>query len=318
MTPLSEIVQSFISFTASVDHPTDAITFDTTSWQRYDCPFSSKGNQNVSYKAHSDGRPCIKIQCHKCFPKTITHKFEKSFHQTQAQKSEMLCTVEKRKAAQHREYEIALKNMRTKWDSATPCIEHPYFTRKCLRLEKTDDLRITSNGKILCPIRLITGELIDTQSIPNVGKKKFYYGLSPKNGFHLFGSIEDGDDILLAEGIATSLTIRKSLNKPVICVYGKHFDDIAQVISKAYPSTNMVYCCDLASPDEKYTSQDNAKKAIALVGGRICLPDFSMILTELRPDIPRSDYNDLLILLVASGFNKTAAFEQIRQQLINI
>ena len=87
------------------------------------------------------------------------------------------------------------------------------------------------------------------------------------------------------------------------------------IIAKAYPNNRLIYCCDVPSDGEKITSEDNAYKAVALVGGNICLPDFSSIPDTLRPEIKRSDYNDLFVLLMEQGNSRAEALSTLNEQL---
>ena len=316
--PLSDIEESFKQSLDSIGHPLAVeMKFDTQNWQRFDCPLAAKGNLNVAYKCHSDGRPVLKIQCNKCHPKVISFKFGGHFQFTPIQRQEMQVEVEKRRAEQAEQREAALKAMRDAWDNAKPCLGHPYFARKALAVSESDGLRLDALVRVLCPVRLLSGALVSLQSIPLKGIKKFYASVSPKNGFHVFGSIEAHDEIFFGEGVATCLSIKNAVQKPVICVYGKHFDSIAPIIAKAYPNKQFIYCCDLPSAGEKVTSEDNARKAIALVGGSYVLPDFSMIPADLKPEISRSDFNDLYCLFIEQGKTKAAANDILRQQIQN-
>lgn len=292
-----DIEQSFKKSLDSIDHPLiGEMKFDTQNWQRYDCPTSSKGNANVAYKAHTDGKPCLKVQCHKCHARPLVYKYGNKLEMTPFQYEEMQQKAKLKKAIDVKQRSKAIAEINVIWQNAKPCIRHAYFERKCLSITESDGLKLDVEGRILCPIRLITGELVSLQKIPVIGKKKFHFGTSSKNGFCIFGSIEAHDEIFFAEGIATSLTVRDAVNKPVICVYGKHFSDIAPIIRKTYPDKRFVYCCDLPSKGEKVTSEQDARKAISLAGGRIRLPDFSSIPNDLAPEISRSDFNDLLVL----------------------
>ena len=84
-------------------------------------------------------------------------------------------------------------------------------------------MRLDPYGNILCPVRLITGEIITTQMIPVQGKKRFYTGLPSKNGFHVFGTIETDKDIYFAEGVATAKIINESINKSCYLCLWKTF-----------------------------------------------------------------------------------------------
>lgn len=314
-----DIERHFKDCLAHLGHPLDDnIVFDNENWRRFDCPTSAKHNKNASYRAHSDLNPVpvLKFECHKCSIKeNFAYTECDSSKITPSEYAEIQLEAAKRKLEQETRSQVALKIMRAQWDSAKPCVSHAYFDRKLITLTAADGLRLDSFGDILCPARLITGEVITTQTIPARGKKRFYTGIPSKNGFHVFGTIEPDQDIYFAEGIATAKTISESTKDPVICVYGKRFNSIAPIIAKAHPNSRLIYCCDLPSDGEVITSENNARRAIALVGGHICLPDFSNIPHDFRPEIKRSDYNDLLVLLITNGLNRTAALDIVRQQL---
>src|SRR5690606_16478060 len=125
--------------------------------------------------------------------------------------------------------------------------------------------------------------------------------------------------IFFGEGIATCLTIREALGMPVICVYGKRFDSIAKIIRDSHPRAKLIFCCDISiNPNERITSEDNAKKAIALVGvsGGYVLPDFATleITSEEAAERNLTDFNDLFSELLRSGLERKAALDRVRHQ----
>lgn len=313
-----DIEQHFKERLAHLSHPLeDNIVFDSQNWQRFDCPTSGKNNKNASYRAHSDLNPVpvLKFECYKCDIKENI-PYTAIQHDVSAQeRQEIQLQANKRKAEQEKLSIAASKTMLAQWDKAKPCLNHGYFDRKLLTITEQDGLRLDASGNILCPIKSITGEILTTQTIPLQGKKRFHTGLTRKNGFHIFGLIKPNSTIYFAEGVATALTIREATQKAVICVYGKCFDVIAPIIAQAYPNSQLIYCCDLPSQDEKHTSEDNAQKAIALIGGNICLPDFSKIPDTLKADIKRSDYNDLLVLLLEQEKSRAKAINILKDQL---
>jgi putative DNA primase/helicase len=314
-----DIDRHFKDSLANLNHPLDeSIIFDTPNWQRMDCPTSPPNNKSASYRAHSDLNPVpvLKFECHKCgIKENISYKGCETSIITPQEQAEIQLQAIKRKREQEVQSETSLNAMRAKWDGAKPCMAHPYFYRKRLMITPADGLRLDSSGNILCPVRLITGEVITIQSIPAQGKKRFYAGLPSKAGFHVFGSIEADKDIYFAEGIATAKIIHESIKKPVICVYGKRFNSIGPIVAKAYPNSRLIYCCDPPSDGEVIASEDNALKAIDLVDGSLCLPDFSNIPETLQPGIKRSDYNDLFVLLMEQGKSRADALTILKNQL---
>lgn len=317
MNSLPEIDQKFKNFFSSVKHPISGdIKFDC-DWQSFPCPESTNSKTSARYRAFSDGTPTILLHCHKC---GITEKFSyKSHPHVKLPESERQIMMIEKAERERIEAENALEAMKKLWNQSKPCNHHPYFGLKQVVILETDGFR-TDGGTLLCPVYLITGVLTSIQriywnNIENKFEKRFLKDTSPKYGFHILGKLETHDEIYFAEGPATAITIHNATNKPVICVYGKRFNDIAPIIAKIHLGKQLIFCVDVASKDEIETSENNAQKAISLVGGYACLPCFSMILSNLKPEIPRSDFNDLFVLLLANGLSKEQAHSEICRQL---
>ena len=325
MTPSLE--QTFKDSLIAVNHPLDTrMLFDTPNFVRYRCPHTSKSNIDAGYIAKTDRYPTLIFVCNRCSPEHQSFSLKSNHSQAYSseQREQFKETAKKKTEAREKQRAAAIQQVNAIWDKATSCISHIYFEHKQVLVSKADGLRIDVDGNLLLPIRLmdvIDGKIIAFQKVywdKNKFEKRFKS--SPKNGFHLLGAIEDHDTIFFAEGIDDCLSIREAVKQPVICVYGKKFRDIAPIIAKAYPDKKLIYCCDLVSEAELknpkiMTSEDNAKQAIVLVGGTYVLPDFSEIPSELQPDIKRSDFNDLFMLLMAKGLERTAALDTVRQQI---
>lgn len=321
MSSLPEIGQQFKNFLTSVNHPVIGdINFDS-GWQSYQCPESKNSKTSARYRAHSDGTPTLIFNCHRCGVKeNYSYKCHPQEYKLDTTRQHPQGNRVEKDRLKAESYKKAFESMNQLWDDSKPCENHPYFDLKQVTISETEGFRVTTDGTLLCPIRNVSGELISIQRIYwNSGEgrfeKRFFKGLSPKHGFHLLGKLEADRKIYFAEGIATSLTIHKATDRPTICVYGKHFSEIAPLILDAYPNTKFVFCCDIPSENEKVTSEGDAQNAISNTGGVVCLPDFSRISKSLRPEIPRSDFNDLSMLLLAKGLSRAQAHEVIYRQL---
>lgn len=311
-----EIENDCKNFLQTIDHPiSGTLEIDSGKWHRFDCPHARCGNKNVAYKVYIDHPPGIQVKCHKCHADVLYHQFEGEFEHLRINTAEL----KKKRAEDEKEKkikkEIALKRMQCDWENAKPCDAHPYFEKKHLTITIEDGLRKDIHNQIICPVRKIEGELISTQAIPLVGKKKFKSDCSPKGGFHFFGDIANSETIYFAEGIATAKTIHLATNQATICVYGKHFSDIAPILREHFKDKPFVYCCDVPTPGEAVTSKSNAAKARKLSGGKYCLPDFSAIDESVRPEIARSDFNDLYCLLLAQGKSQEEALAKVGAQV---
>lgn len=315
-----ELETEFKACLMSIGHPLSSeMQFDTPKWQSYACPGSKRNKSSAGYRAHSDGVVNIEFQCKRCgiqqnfFIGTTRKLSSDQYQQIKDRKAEQLRidTVSRLKAIEGLKQELATSLL---------CTSHPYLEKKQCKIANDDGFYIGTRGELLCPVKNIKNELISLQAIywyetNKEFKKIFRRDTSPKNGFLILGVIDNSNEMYFAEGIATCLSIKEAINKPVICVYGKNFDSIAPIIANAYPHKRCIYCCDLSSKNEHVTSQDNANKAISLIGGIYVLPDFSMIPNDFMPEISRSDYNDLFVLLIAKGLNRTAALDIVRQQI---
>lgn len=315
-----DMEQFFKSCLTNINHPLNKpIIFDTPDWQRYPCPESRESKTSARYLAHSDGVPVLKFQCMRCEIKQNFAYKNDTFKLTPLQRYSMQLESEKHRASQASlqaaNRSKALIEIQTIWDSSKPCLQHEYFKRKQITVTEADGLRLDNQNRIRCPLRNINGDLISIQTIPVKGKKLFHKNTSVGEGFHVLGAIEAHSEIFFAEGIATGLTLKEIVQRPVIVCYGKRFDSIAPIIAKAYPDKRFVFCCDLPSEGERVTSEDNAKKAQLICGGFICLPDFSEIPIELKPEIARSDFNDLICLLLTHGETRDDALQEVRRQI---
>jgi phage/plasmid primase-like uncharacterized protein len=312
----------------SIGHPLDGkVAFDTMDWQRYACSHSKNSKTTAGYRAHSDGVPSIKVSCMKC---DINQSFSYSIsndYQTSIQRNNLRQEIALKKAklleqaaAERTKILAKIKHI---WLQADSCLNHPYLEYKQVTIPENSHLRITADGTLLCPVFSIKKQLVTIQkifwdSIESKFKKRFYKGATPKNGGLTFGDITATNTIYFAEGIATALTIHEATNIAVICTYGKHFDDLADILKRTISDKQFIYCCDIPSQGELSTSEDNAKKAISVAGGSYVLPDFSNIPNELYLDIHRSDFNDLFVLLILNGKTRSAALSEIQRQLTNI
>lgn len=307
------IEQSFRNYLNYIGHPLDgSIQFDTTGWPRYSCPHSSdKHNQDVAYKAHSDGIPALKVKCHKCHPDVIIHKYESAkydvdwsnFSKIKIQKSESNID--------------GLNYLMNTFKTAIPCENHDYFIKKHVKITKNDSFKIrSSDNALLCPIYSISGDLISGQKILQDGKKRFFKNTTPKAGFHILGSLEGATEFILAEGIATALTIRESLNQPVICVYGKsNFTSVSNALQDKYQHVRFKFICDLDADSGSEKSALNAISSLEVNIHTLVLPDFTIIPKSLRPEVDRSDFNDLFVLLLALGSSRNDALLEVKRQI---
>lgn len=327
-----EVERFFKDCLAKEGHPIDAplkASTKASNFTRFSCPHKSGKNKHAAYKAYFDGKPTLFFQCHACATGGMKFTFKKELSADERKEYAKKMEEQRLKNISYEkkfkeERASALRAIITEWNSAKPCVTHPYLKLKQVTVTEADDLRINAKGNLLCPIRSITGDIISLQRIywdkvKNKFEKRFFTGLS-SNGFHVLGKLEGCETIYFGEGIATCLTIREASNAPVICVYGKRFDSIAKIIHEKYPRAKLIFCCDISTnPNERSTSKDNARNAITLIGTNslYLLPNFAA-LEMTRDEMSESnltDFNDLFSELLKSGIERKAALGIVRQQI---
>lgn len=301
----------------------------SSGFVRFSCPNKSGKNQHAAYKAFFDGLPTLLFQCHACGTGVMKFTFKMEFSSKERQNHTQKMEEQRLKnnAAEKKAKEDnaqAFRAMIEEWRSAKPCVNHPYLKLKQVTVSEADGLKINSKGNLLSPIRSISGEMVSLQRIyldkvKNKFEKRFFNGLS-STGFHVLGELEGCDTIYFGEGIATCLTIREASGAPVICAYGKRFDSIAKIVRDKHPRAKLIFCCDISTnPNERNTSEDNAKKAIAIIGvnSSFVLPNFATLrISEEEMAVSNlTDFNDLFSVLLRSGLERKTALGRVRHQL---
>src|SRR5579872_7021329 len=172
-------------------------------------------------------------------------------------------------------------------------VNHPYFNKKhvelCSGLYHYKDKR--ENDPIVVPFKDINDEIKTVQFIPTAGNKPFlnkpytYIG-----AFFKIGDFKDGDQIYLAEGLATALTIWMAYDKKITVVsFGSanNMKHVVDVLSKEFPNLKMIICLD----------DNNAayKQALKLENPRCSfrIPSFDEFKYEANEEQP-SDFNDII------------------------
>lgn len=104
-----------------------------------------------------------------------------------------------------------------KWESLEDAVEHPYLERKGV---KAFGLKIDGD-RLVTPIRDADDKLCSLQYIPaDPEKPKMYEKGGQKTGnFHILGSIEGAEAVLVAEGYATAASLHMATGLPVVEVF---------------------------------------------------------------------------------------------------
>ena len=148
----------------------------------------------------------------------------------------------------------------------------------------------TSEVSLIVPASDIGGATWSLQIIANDGRKRFYPGGKLHGHFCPIGLQGEPEKILIAEGVATALTLREDTGLPVITAFNaNNLVPVAESIRWKYASVDILICGDDDHATEGNPGRTKAIEAAARCGGDWVLPDFS--------GLPRgekdTDFNDL-------------------------
>jgi putative DNA primase/helicase len=222
---------------------------------------------------------------------------------------------------------FAALRARSQWNGARAVLKPgeacPYLQRK--GVEHDQGLRYFADGTLVVPMvhydvtedqekdPKYTGphRLVGLQKIAPDGTKRFNKGMWKEGAACRLGKKpKDGDVLLIAEGVATALSIRQALERahPVFVAFDCYnLLPVGRILRTLYPKSPIVFCAD----DDSMSNPDNpggtrARAAADAIGvAMVASPDFSML--EAAPEgNPCTDFNDLHL---------AAGLEQVRAQV---
>ena len=125
---------------------------------------------------------------------------------------QFIAKAETKKNLTHIKYNKSLNTLK----SLDLAQSHPYLNDKCV--DPCEGLYLGKDyagvDSVVVPFRDING-VLQTGQYVHAGPKPFFTGSSTLGAFFTIGSFKDGDNVYLAEGLATALTIWMALGKSV-------------------------------------------------------------------------------------------------------
>lgn len=172
---------------------------------------------------------------------------------------------EKRNAAQTAAHLNTAKEVQAIWKNAKPVpLDHPYIKRK--GLSSTHGAKLFGDIIIL-PMFDAMGTLWSFERIFPSGEKKGWKGGKRKGNFWLIGDPKESNQIIIAEGFATAVTIQEQTGCPVVVAYGAHgLVPVTGIIRDLFSDKTIIIASD---NDENKVSQTNAFKAQKEFGCRV-------------------------------------------------
>ena len=146
------------------------------------------------------------------------------------------------------------------WKAARAQGDSPYLKKK--GVEGDTGLRYTTEGTLLVPmIRYDVSEdaaadpaedaprrLVGLQKIAPDGEKRFNKGMAKDGAACRIGQkLKDGQPVLIAEGLATALSIRMAIERahPVFVAFDAgNLAPVARILRKLYPKSPILFCAD--------------------------------------------------------------------------
>jgi putative DNA primase/helicase len=192
---------------------------------------------------------------------------------------------------------LAANRAQSQWNAARWGGDAPYLKRKGVAPQK--GLRHFADGTLLVPMIDYAAEpplLRGMQKIAPDGSKRFSAGMAKAGTMCRFGKPRDGDPLLVAEGIATALSVREALSHeegktPTVFVAFdcNNLAPAGRVLRKLFPSSPIVFCADDDWKTEGNPGRVKALEIAAEVGNAVvCWPVW---IGERDP--AWTDFNDL-------------------------
>lgn len=204
-------------------------------------------------------------------------------------------------AEYHQRADQAARDARALWDSASDEGESPYLQRKGVQGHGVRYLAGAEGCTLIVPMRDAAGELQNVQRIapakPANGdpEKRFMAGGKKSGLWHLIGSTEGADALLIGEGYATCATAHEATGRPVAVAFDAgNLVHVARALRDLYPALALVVCGDDDSATEAKTGKNPGREKAA-TAARAVLTESGPAGVVFPEGLPNggSDFNDL-------------------------
>jgi len=209
------------------------------------------------------------------------------------------------RAAQEAEYQrradMAARDARALWASASEAGESPYLSRKGVQGHGVRFLAGADGCTLIVPMRDAAGELQNVQRIAPVKpangdpEKRFMPGGRKSGLWHLIGSLDGAAALLLAEGYATAASLHEATGSPVAVAFDAgNLVHVAKALRELHPTLALVVCGDDDRATEARTGKNPGREKAA-TAARAALTEAGpagVVFPEGLPD-GGSDFNDL-------------------------
>ncbi|MDR1489411.1 MAG: toprim domain-containing protein, partial [Desulfovibrio sp.] len=246
-----------------------------------------------AYSAHSDNPACIWWQNYPSGTDgvwTVKGLDKLSAAEQEALARRMDETRKAREAEQSRVHAEAAEQAQAIYAAAKDCTGHAYLSNKGVK--PVPGLKVGTDsygneGALLIPIYNEAGETVSLQSIPATpganGKwlKLFLKGGRKRGCFFSIGEKSVEKPLLIAEGLATGLSLYECLTLPVLTAFDAgNLRHVAELARRKYPDRQIILCADYDDPSNQVPQAGGvglkaATEAALAVGGFVATPRLS-------------------------------------------
>ena len=209
--------------------------------------------------------------------------------QKQRLEAKIQADIEEARRQQQKRWYEAHQEAQRQYEVAAPCKRHSYLQAKGVKA--VEGLKVDAKRNLLVPFRDLHGRLWTLLKITQDGTKRFLPGGKKKGHFFQIGTIQEKlHPILLAEGLATALTLHEATNLPVICCGDAgNLVEVAGLINTRWNQHFFLVCGDDDWKTTPNTGRAKAEEAAQKCYGFALVPEFSV------PDRAKkdTDFNDL-------------------------
>ncbi len=151
------------------------------------------------------------------------------------------------------------------------CTEHPYLAAKGVKT--APGLKLHNSGALIVPLHDEVGKIFSLQFIDAEGNKRFLTGGRKRGCFFSIGGKNTDKPLLVAEGLATALSLHECLGFPVLVAFDAgNLLSVAEVARRRYPDREIVLCADNDTATDGNPGVTKATAVAVAVGGSLAVP----------------------------------------------
>ena len=262
-------------------------------WHRLPAEDDKNDQKSIAYRATADGVPGGIVVNHRTGDRIPFRGEDRSLSAAEiralrlVRKNRIGIEAAERKQAARAAAIAAEEKFRM---AKPPERDHAYIEKKGISIDALgENVRQDVAGDLLAAVRNIDGRLRSLQTIRPDGEKRFLPDGEISGNCIPFGKPENGQPIIIAEGVATAATLRAATGKPVLAaLHAGNLTPVASAASTRFPKSPVVIAADNDHENpHSNIGLKSAREAAESIGATVVAPHFG------SDGKGRSDFNDL-------------------------